>query len=137
MHAVLYVCLPRSEARSSLQARKKVCEYLNGEGFSRLTRFGGHCDYFSVGGRWSGRLSLLRLRHEQTKMFDRFWKRYMASLDAVTGNNVIPEMQPCKHRAKTRRSVRRAREGFTAFQPEPCGSTRFLLDLDYFVDEEG
>ena len=64
MHGVLYVCLPRSQARSSLQARKKVCEYLTEEGFDNQRRFSGHCDYFSVGGRYSGRLSLLRLRHE-------------------------------------------------------------------------
>jgi hypothetical protein len=76
MHAVLYVCLPRIEASSSLQARKKVCNYLNEEGFGPITRFGGHCDYFSVGGRASGLLSLRRLRHEHPKAFDRFWKRY-------------------------------------------------------------
>ena len=33
MHGVLYVCLPRSQARSSLQARKKVCEYLTQENY--------------------------------------------------------------------------------------------------------
>ena len=76
MHGVLYVCLPRSQARSSLLARKKVCEYLTEEGFDNQRRFSGHCDYFSVGGRYSGRLSLLRLRHEHPKQFDRFWKRY-------------------------------------------------------------
>jgi|SRR5579872_486436 len=76
MHGVLYVCLPRSQARSSLQARKKVCEYLTQEGFDTQLRFSGHCDYFSVGGRYSGRLSLLRLRQEQPNQFDWFWKRY-------------------------------------------------------------
>src|SRR5262249_22927889 len=76
MHGVLYVSLPRSQARSSLQARKKVCEYLNDEGFAQDLRFAGHCDYLSVGGRCSGRLSLLRLRQEQPKAFARFWKRY-------------------------------------------------------------
>jgi len=76
MHAVLYVCLPRSQARSSLQARKKVCEYLTEEGFDTQRRFSGHCYYFSVGGRCSGRLCLLRLRSEQPKVFDRFWKQY-------------------------------------------------------------
>ena len=70
MHAVLYVCLPRSQARSSLQARKRVCEYLTQEGFDTLLRWSGCCDYFVGGGRWSGRLSLLRLRHEQPKQFD-------------------------------------------------------------------
>jgi hypothetical protein len=77
MHAVLYVCIPAIEARNSLQARKKVCEYLIEENFNTQGRFGGHCDYFSVGGRrWSGRLQLLRLRSEQPKVLDRFWKKY-------------------------------------------------------------
>jgi hypothetical protein len=76
MHAILYVCLRRSEARSSSQARKKVCEYLTREGFDTDLRFSGHCDYFKVGGRGSGRLSLLRLRYEDPKRFDRFWKKY-------------------------------------------------------------
>jgi len=79
MHSVLYVCLPRSQARNSLQARKKVCEYLTEEGFDNQRRFSGHCDYFSFGGRWSGRLPLLRLRSEQPKVFDRFWKQYGAT----------------------------------------------------------
>ncbi|MGH7194148.1 MAG: hypothetical protein ACREJM_11570, partial [Candidatus Saccharimonadales bacterium] len=52
------------------------------EGFDTLLRFSGRCDYFSVGGRWSGRLTLLRLRHEQPKVFDRFWKR-LRRLNAV------------------------------------------------------
>src|SRR5262245_56028242 len=75
MHALLYVCLPRSEARSSLQARKKVCEYLTAEGFDTQLRFSGRCDYFKVGGRWSGDLSLLRLRYEQPKQWEKFCKR--------------------------------------------------------------
>lgn len=79
MHTVLYVCLPRSKARSSLQARRKVCEYLTQEGFDDQRRFSGACDYFSVGGRYSGQLSLLRLRHENPRVFDRFWKQYGAT----------------------------------------------------------
>ena len=76
MHCVLYVCLRRSEARSSLQARKRVCEYLSQEGFDTDLRFSGRCDYFKVGGRGSGRLSLLRLRYEDPRRFSRFWKKY-------------------------------------------------------------
>src|SRR5579871_5876471 len=76
MHGILYVCLPRSQARTSLQARKKVCEYLTQEGFDTQLRFSGHCDYFSVGGRYSGRLNLLRLRQGQPKQFARFWQGY-------------------------------------------------------------
>ena len=74
MHGVLYVCLPRSEARSSLQARKGVREYLTREGFDTQLRWSGCCDYFEIGGRWSGRLSLLRLRHVYQKKFDGFWQ---------------------------------------------------------------
>jgi hypothetical protein len=76
MHAVLFVCLRRTEARSSLQARKTVCDYLTQEGFDMDLRFAGRCDYFGVGGRYSGRLSLLRLRYQEPKVFDRFWKKY-------------------------------------------------------------
>jgi len=75
MHAIAYVCLPCSQARSSLQARKRVSDYLTQEGLDTLLRFSGRCEYFSVGGRWSGRLTLLRLRHEQPQVFERFWKR--------------------------------------------------------------
>src|SRR5262249_45758516 len=75
MHSLLYVCLPRSQARSSLQARKKVREYLTQEGFDTYLRFSGRCDWFVVGGRWSGQLSILRLRYEQPKQWETFWKR--------------------------------------------------------------
>lgn len=100
MHGVLYVCLPRSEARSSLQARKKVCEYLTQEGFDTQLRFSGHCDYFSVGGRrYSGRLSLLRLRQEQPKAFDRFWKKYTGGSTGDEAEALFQELFP-KYRGK-------------------------------------
>ncbi|MFO0428120.1 MAG: hypothetical protein ACK526_16260 [Planctomyces sp.] len=74
MYAVLYVCIPRSEARTSLQARRKACSYLIEEHFDQQTRFSGHCDRFSVGGRFSGRLTLLRMRSEKPRVFNRLWK---------------------------------------------------------------
>lgn len=76
MHALLCVCLPRSQARTSLQARKKVCKYLNEEGFAADLRFAGLCDYFCVGGGWSGWLTLLRLKYEHPKQFREFWKKF-------------------------------------------------------------
>jgi hypothetical protein len=100
MHGVLYVCLPRSQARSSLQVRKKVCEYLTEEGFDNQRRFSGHCDYFSVGGRrYSGRLSLLRLRHEQPKTFARFWKSYTSSSTSEEAVALFRELFP-KYQSK-------------------------------------
>jgi hypothetical protein len=74
MYAVLYVCIPESEAKTSLQARRKVCSYLIEEHFDQQTRFSGHCDHFSVGGRFSGRLTLLRMRSEKPRIFNRLWK---------------------------------------------------------------
>jgi hypothetical protein len=109
MHAVLYVCLPRSQARSSLQARKKVCEYLSEEGFSTLLRFSGYCDYFGVGGRWSGRLTLLRLRHEQPKAFARFWKRYTGTATGEKAESLFRELFPDY---QGRLPVNRGRVGF-------------------------
>jgi hypothetical protein len=110
MHALLYVCLPRSQARSSLQARKKVCEYLTQEGFDAQLRFSGHCDYFSVGGRYSGRLNLLRLRQEQPSRFARFWKRYwMKSLDNEEVQRLFRQTFP-EFRGKL--PINRGRVGF-------------------------
>jgi len=77
MHACLYVCLPRSEARTSLQARRKAFKYLEREHFVHNGRFCGRCDYFSVGGYYSGRLSLLRLRQAHPRRFRSFWKRFV------------------------------------------------------------
>ena len=76
MHFCLYLCLPRSEAKTSLQARRKAAKYLSAEGFASETRFGGVCDYFGVGGRWSGRLELMRLKHKSPTKFRKFWRQF-------------------------------------------------------------
>jgi len=62
MHFFLYVCLPVEEAKTSLQARRRACRYLEKEHFVSVARFCGHCDCYSVGGRYSGMLTLLRLK---------------------------------------------------------------------------
>ncbi len=111
MHGVLYVCLPRSEARSSMQARKKVCEYLTQEGFDTQLRFSGHCDYFSVGGRWSGRLNWLRLRHENSKHFDKFWKQYVETETGEEEKQLFQKAFP-KFRGNPPFLRRRGRTGF-------------------------
>jgi hypothetical protein len=76
MHFLLYVCLPAEEAKTSLQARRKACRYLVQEHFVGAGRFCGHCDYFSVGGRYSGMLTLLRLKGLHPREFLLFLKQY-------------------------------------------------------------
>ena len=76
MHFLLYVCLPTDEARTSIQARRRVCRYLSEEHFVRSGRFCGMCDYFLVGGRYSGMLNLLRLKQHQPRVFKQFLARY-------------------------------------------------------------
>lgn len=76
MHFLLYVCLPVEEAETSIQARRRVCRYLNENQFVRKGRFGGCCDCFCVGGRYSGMLNLLQLRHRHPKIFKRFYDQY-------------------------------------------------------------
>jgi hypothetical protein len=77
-----------------LQARKKVCEYLTEEGFDTQRRWSGCCDYFGVGGRWSGRLSLLRLGHEQPEQMARFWERCKGTSTDEEAGALFREMFP-------------------------------------------
>jgi hypothetical protein len=76
VHFLLYVCLPTDKARTSLQARRRVCQYLTEEQFMHDGRFCGMCDYFLVGGRYSGMLSLLRLKQHHPRIFKRFSAQY-------------------------------------------------------------
>jgi len=76
MHFLLFVCLPVEKARTSLQARRGVCKYLSKEQFVHNGRFCGMCDYFLVGGRYSGMLNLLRLKQQHPRIFKRFLTRY-------------------------------------------------------------
>lgn len=99
MHAALFVCLPRSKARSSWDARYEVREYLTQEGFDTERRFSGRCDYFKVGGRWSGWLSLLRLKYNYPKQFATFWKRYNDTSSDEEDKRLFRKMFP-KYRGK-------------------------------------
>jgi hypothetical protein len=94
MHAALYVCLACSKARSSFQARKKTRAYLRHEGFDRRLRFSGCCDYFKIGGCWSGQLTLLRLRDECPRQFDRFWSQYRAATSPARATRLFQETFP-------------------------------------------
>lgn len=74
MHGTLFIALPKILAKTSLAARRLTCDYLEEEGFAPLSRFAGCADHFSVGGRSSGLLRLIRLRQEQPGPFKRYWK---------------------------------------------------------------
>jgi hypothetical protein len=93
MHFLLYVCLPVEEAKTSLQARRRACRYLEKEHFVSVARFCGHCDCYSVGGRYSGMLTLLRLKGLHTREFRLFLKQYRetkASLAAKLFKKCFP-----------------------------------------------
>lgn len=78
MHFLLYVCLPVEEAKTSLQARKRVFRYLNREHFVSRGRFCGQCDWFCIGGRYSGMLNMLRLKNQHPRKFKKIEKEYDA-----------------------------------------------------------
>jgi len=62
----------------------------------------------SAGGGW-GRLSLLRLRHEQPKAFKRFWKQYTGNSTNDEIKALFRELFP-KYRGKL--PINRGRVGF-------------------------
>lgn len=94
MHFLLYVCVPVEEAKTSLQARRRACRYLVREHFVRAGRFCGHCDYFSVGGRYSGMLTLLRLKGLHPREFRLFLKQYRETNTPSAGNKLFKKCFP-------------------------------------------
>jgi hypothetical protein len=72
MHGTLYIGISSEYANASLAARKLACEYLDEEGFTPIRDFGGKADYYQVGGRCSGFLSLLKLKDSEPKQFAKF-----------------------------------------------------------------
>ncbi len=83
MHFLLYVCVPTDEARTSLQARRRVCRYLNKEHFISKGRFCGYCDYFSVGGRFAGTLNLLRFKHHHPRKYKQLLVKYPSDRSGI------------------------------------------------------
>jgi hypothetical protein len=94
MHFLLYVCLPVEEAKTSLQARRRACRYLKQEHFISAGRFCGHCDYFSVGGRYSGMLTLLRLKGQHLKEFRLFLKQYRETQTPLAARKLFKKCFP-------------------------------------------
>ena len=94
MHFLLYVCLPTNEAKTSLQARKKVFCYLCKENFIHNGRFCGLCDYFLVGGRYSGMLNVLRLKHQHPHKYKQYLTQSHAALDAKQVYKVFKKCFP-------------------------------------------
>jgi len=121
-HACLYVCLPLSKARTNLQARKKVYQYLVDEGFEPLTRFGGCADYFSVGRHGRATLNLLRLKHKEPQKFKHFWRQ-------------LDRLRLPKERAALFRKTFPDYRGKIPFDRERCGGFGHADDAQ-IMDEE-
>ena len=66
MHFRFLVTCSRDEAQNSAEARAHIFDFLHEEGFCGQGRWGGGvCDWFVIGGRWSGELS----RHSWAREF--------------------------------------------------------------------
>jgi hypothetical protein len=74
MHARFLVTFNKDEAETSLEARSYVTDYLQENGFVGEGRWGGGmADWFVIGGRWSGVLTLALLNQEKvTKVYKEF-----------------------------------------------------------------
>jgi hypothetical protein len=94
MHFLLYVCLPVEEAKTSRQARRRACRYLKQEHFVRAGRFCGYCDYFSVGGCYSGMLTLLRLKGTYPIEFRQFLKQYRRTNTPLAASRLFKKCFP-------------------------------------------
>lgn len=75
MHHRYFVLTDKANAKTSLQARTYVESWLNEEGFAgEGTRFSSSfCDWFVIGGRWSGELVKRFLDQEKLKLF---WEEF-------------------------------------------------------------
>ena len=64
MHSLYFVKLKKDQARNSLEARQFTIQLLDEHGFASSDSYFGSAkaDWFVVGGRWSGELSLLQLK---------------------------------------------------------------------------
>lgn len=65
MHYSYFVRLSKDEANTSKEARLRVYNLLEDEGFTNQGHFGaGKADWFVIGGRWSGQLQNLLLKKD-------------------------------------------------------------------------
>jgi hypothetical protein len=79
MHKRMLVTTLRVRAETSEEARRYVFNYLQEEGFASMGRFGwGMCDWFVIGGRWSGFLA-----HRTSEMRGAFGSHIGAEDDAM------------------------------------------------------
>ncbi len=74
-HALLFVLLPKKDAKSSQAACRAVTRYLDENGFAeRDGRWrDGPADWFIIAGRWSGELTRV---HQDPKKEAAFWKEF-------------------------------------------------------------
>jgi len=76
MHASLFVCIDVDIASNSREAREYVTQWLYDEGFVQQSTYfsNGVADYFVIGGRWSGILTLYSLPWKDLDEWSEFAK---------------------------------------------------------------
>ena len=69
MHSTAYVLIPLENAFTSAEARRQASVYLlKNEFVGREGRWGrGDIDWFVIGGRWSGSMTMIRLENKILK----------------------------------------------------------------------
>lgn len=77
MHFVLYVMTDKANAKTSMKARSYVYDWLEREGFaSEGTRFSsGICDWYVIGGRWSGEFTKKSLDDSKIQAFEKEFEK--------------------------------------------------------------
>jgi hypothetical protein len=121
VHFILYVCLPLEQAQTGRQAREGAVQYLSEEGFhceddgESKGRFLGASDYFSVGDRYSGTLTLLRLKHLHPEKFGSFWKQYQNMRTPKTSTALFRKSFP---EFRGRVPVAREKVGFYGYKDD-------------------
>jgi len=78
MHILYFVVIPRKEAATPKEAIKEAEQFLGDNHFASAGEGlweGGKCDWYEVGGRWSGLFTLLMLPPKKKEAYDKELER--------------------------------------------------------------
>jgi hypothetical protein len=103
MHYRFLVTFNKDEAETSLDARSYVMDYLQENGFAGEGRWGGgYADWFVIGGRWSGVLTLCLLNQEKVnkvqKEFEETHGWWLGGTEHVTEDQRREQMRAIFYR---------------------------------------